>query len=335
MTVINIVSQINPEIWHSQKTFFDHTENCDFVFTRRPINADLHIYYGITEPDSTNMGKSKTILILSEPPEILKYKKKYLSEFSAIYGPDFCNPSFLSRKLSGPPLLPLHLGVNFTGNHSTLNSNLQTLSTQTLTKTKMLTAITSNKKSTPMQRRRISFLHHLKDEMGDDLQVFGRGVSEISDKWEVLAQSTHHIALENSKHLDYWSEKLSDSIFSRNFTYYSGAPNIYEYFSPKSILSIDLDNPKLTASIIAKHFYSTEIDLDGIEVNFQILKQNYHIFRFAESMIKSKNYADLPLMALKVSHHPTINFKNISANKIRILFEVFSRFIKKCMKLFN
>lgn len=329
MTVINIISQINPEIWHSQKTFFDYTENCEFVFTRYPIGADLHIYYGITETDSKITGNSKTVLILSEPPEILKYKKKYLSAFSAVYGPDFCDSNYLLPKLSGPPLLPLHLGISFLSNQSKLNANLQTLSTRTLKKTKMLTAITSNKKTTPMQRKRLSFLHYLKKEMGDDLQVFGRGVDEISDKWDVLSRSTHHIALENSKHLDYWSEKLSDSIFSKNFTYYSGAPNVYEYFSPKSILSIDIDSPKLSASIIAKHFYSTEIDLDGLEENFQLLRRNYHIFKFAESFIHSKTYSELPLRALKVTSHPNVNFRNISAYKARMLFKVFSGLIKK------
>ena len=331
--LVNIVSNIVEELWKSQEGFFYDSGPCKFIYSQYPLQADIHIFFGITPNDQFVHEKSKTILILNEPPEILNYRKSYLSLFSAIYGPNFGDLASSYKKLDGPPLLPLHIGVTFEKGNTRINSNLKELSHPGNRRTKSLSAISSNKVITPLQRKRHLFLQSLKNLLGEDLQIFGRGVLEIADKWEILSQSTHHISLENSIHNHYWSEKLADSIFARNFTYYSGAPNIHDYFDSDSIMQIDTSNPEESALKVAEHFYSGEISSESLERNYSTLKDNYNIFKVSEHLVSTDLFNDLERKSLNLKFHKSVNYRNAWLQKLYSLETLFVAAGKKRLKL--
>ena len=54
-------------------------------------------------------------------------------------------------------------------------------------KRKKLSGICSTPMATEAQRRRIRFVQRLKDTLGDDLDVFGRGFRSVSGKAEAIA----------------------------------------------------------------------------------------------------------------------------------------------------
>ena len=104
------------------------------------------------------------------------------------------------------------------------------------------------------------------------IEIFGRGIRDVSDKFSVLQTSTHHIALENSIHKKYWTEKFSDSLLSLNHTFYSGAPDITEKFDTNSVTRINLDDFESALSKIEDKFLNHSIDYEVLEKDRQKLK---------------------------------------------------------------
>ena len=51
-----------------------------------------------------------------------------------------------------------------------------------------------------------------------------------------------YIALENSSHAHYWSEKLADTYLGWSFPFYWGCPNTSDYFPEQSLCQIDRDD---------------------------------------------------------------------------------------------
>ncbi|MCK9265638.1 glycosyltransferase family 10, partial [bacterium] len=99
----------------------------------------------------------------------------------------------------------------------------------------------------------------LKEYFKDKIDLFGRGINEIEDKWDAIAPYKYHVVLENSCYDDYFSEKLSDAFLGEAYPIYSGASNVYSYFSKDSLVCIDIKKPsvavKIIETIMANEFY--------------------------------------------------------------------------------
>ena len=117
-------------------------------------------------------------------------------------------------------------------------------------KTKILSVISSSKTMSEGHRKRLDFAKRLKIHFGDKVDLFGRDLNEIEDKWDALADYQYHVALENSAVNDYWTEKLSDAFLAACHPIYYGCPNINRYFDPASLTPIDLDHPEKAMAVI-------------------------------------------------------------------------------------
>jgi hypothetical protein len=62
------------------------------------------------------------------------------------------------------------------------------------------------------------------------------------DKWDGLAPYWYSIAVENSKHANYFTEKLSDCFLAYTLPFYYGCPNIKDYFDDRSFVWIDIND---------------------------------------------------------------------------------------------
>ncbi len=117
-------------------------------------------------------------------------------------------------------------------------------------KTRDLSVICSVSSRLPGHRARRAFVEKLQARLGDRVDVFGRGVRPIPDKADAILPYRYHIALENSRLADYWTEKLSDSYLGWAFPIYWGCPNIGDYFSEDSLIQIDISKPDEAIAII-------------------------------------------------------------------------------------
>jgi hypothetical protein len=128
-------------------------------------------------------------------------------------------------------------------------------------KRRLVSIVASKDKLTPGHAARNLFIGELKRKLGDRVDVFGLGYQPIVDKLDAIGPYRYHIAIENSRVPDYWTEKLSDAYLGRAFPIYCGCPNLSEYFSTDSYEPLDISDPAVAARRVNEIVAST-IDLD-------------------------------------------------------------------------
>lgn len=89
------------------------------------------------------------------------------------------------------------------------------------------------------------------------------------DKTELFIDSMFHIAIENNKAINYFTEKLIDCIVSKTIPIYYGCPNIHEYFNIKGFIVIDNINDLSKINELTEEYYNNH--LSYIEENYNKL----------------------------------------------------------------
>ncbi|MBU4348429.1 hypothetical protein KJ671_02965 [Patescibacteria group bacterium] len=159
-----------------------------------------------------------------------------------------------------------------------------------LPKTKLISVISSGKKSTPGHINRLRFTEELKKYFKDGLDVYGRGINNFADKWDVIAPYKYHIALENISYPDYYSEKLIDAFLAGSYPFYYGCPNVNDYFPIGSLQAIDINDVRGSIEIIEKCLENNvyEKNMDFIKKSRELILEKYNIFPFlCETIFKS------------------------------------------------
>ncbi|MEN6508516.1 MAG: glycosyltransferase family 10, partial [Smithella sp.] len=101
-----------------------------------------------------------------------------------------------------------HINLGFTKDYDELKA------ITSIDKTKMISVVSSSKTMTDGHRQRVDFALRLKSHFGNKIDLFGRGLNEIEDKWDALADYRYHVAIENSEVNHYWTEKISDAFLA-------------------------------------------------------------------------------------------------------------------------
>lgn len=223
-------------IWNHCRFFYGtDIDRCDYWFVMEGLDAPK---------EQTVCPKDHTILITCEPPTVKIYRSEFLRQFASVItchrNIDHPNPVFQQ------PGLPWHIGRRQI-NHVTIEFSKdydELKAMASIPKTRLLSVISSSKTMSKGHRKRLDFAKRLKHHFGDQVDLFGRGVHEIEDKWDALATYKYHVVLENSAIDDYWTEKLADAFLAGCYPIYYGCPNIDRYFDPASLTSIDLDDSK-------------------------------------------------------------------------------------------
>lgn len=217
----------------------------------------------LLKSEKVHCPRKNLLLVTWEPPVMKEYLRKFVDQFSTVIT---CH-----RKLRHPNVLytqqslPWHVGrtqrrsrnISFGKNYDELKAMGE------ISKEKDVSVIISDKSFTSEHRRRRRFVSHLKEHFSERLDVFGRGINEIPDKWDAIAPYRYHVVLENSFHPNYWTEKLADAFLAGAFPIFYGCPNISEYFPNRSLLIIDIDNIKKSIgsieSAISSHLFEESV----------------------------------------------------------------------------
>lgn len=112
----------------------------------------------------------------------------------------------------------------------------------TLEKTKLISVITSDKVFTEGHKKRLNFVKKLKVHFGDKLDLYGRGLNDFDDKWDVLADYKYTIVIENDFCDDWVTEKFFDCMLSQTLPFYYGCPNLEDYVDANGFKRIDIDD---------------------------------------------------------------------------------------------
>jgi len=229
-------------IWGEYR-FFCNTDidRCDYWFVLEGLG---------NRKETSICPKGNVVFIAGEPPTLKTYKSEFLFQFAAVITSDanINHPHPLFQQ-SG---LPWHVGrrqrnhvnIEFTKDYDELKAMTF------IPKTKLLSVVSSSNMMSEGHRKRFEFAKRLKTHFGEKIDLFGRGLNEIEDKWDALADYQYHVAIENSEVNHYWTEKISDAFLAGCHPIYHGCPNITDYFPAGSLTPIDINEPEKAITII-------------------------------------------------------------------------------------
>lgn len=245
------------------------------------VNQDIDecdawiVYEGLFGKETTRCPANQVMLITAEPEDIRAYEPGWLRSFDRVrtVQPDISH----SRRTVGHTALPWYLGPGYD----------QLSAGDFPAKTDNISVICSNKAMIGGHRRRLRFVERLLEL--SSMPRFGRGFHDLPDKWEGLAPFRYSIAVENSRHDHYWTEKIADCFLAGTVPIYWGAPNIRDYFPAESIIVIDSLDPVEVARII-----KTEATPEAYQRRLPALREakrrvleEYNLFEVAYQMAKA------------------------------------------------
>jgi hypothetical protein len=245
-------------------------------FTSEPVDACdyLIVLNKISDPAVVVCPPENLWAIIQEPP-VDEYLWLYrgLDSFYRIYTPE--------TRVLDAQLIPSHGALPWQVN----KHYDELLDMPVPAKNKRLSWITSNKRSRPGHKARLSFLDLIGKRVVFDLR--GRGFSPIADKWDGLAPYYYSLAIENYSAPYYWTEKLSDCFLSWTMPLYYGCTNISDYFPAESFIQIDINDPHVGEQIndvINSDLWSTRIEAVGYAR--ELVLNRYQFFPFVAERIR-------------------------------------------------
>lgn len=205
-------------------------EECDLWF----------VFESLTVPDKTRCSPERVVFITGEPDSIGKYSNSFLKQFSHVITGrnDITHPKVI-RMQQGQPWF---VEKNFD----------QLVSMPAPKKTKELCILTSSKNFTDGHRKRLEFVEAIKNNLGDKVDVYGRGIKEFDNKWNLLTQYKYTLVLENYLGNDFITEKLPDAWLAYCLPFYSGSTNVQNYFNENSYVQLDINDICQSLYVIEK-----------------------------------------------------------------------------------
>lgn len=160
-------------------------------------------------------------------------------------------------------------------------------------KTKLISVISSNKTMCEGHRQRLAFVEKLKAHFGDKIDVFGRGIRDFTDKWDVLAPYKYHIAIENQRQDYYVTEKIMDPYLAFSYPIYYGAPNVARQFLQASFMPIDIKDANRSITrieeLIAKDIYEKKLPAI-MEARRRVLNEENFFVKIAKLATQCSSY---------------------------------------------
>lgn len=205
-----------------------------------PCDA-MVVFDDLPELVTPRCPRERVLHLGTEPLIVRRYPQAFTDQFALCLSadPDLQHP----HRVVSHPALPWFLGWN--PDHGDAPGSLTWQQMHDLfdePRTKTISVISSNKAFTEEHRRRLDFALKLKDRLKDKIDFYGRGFRDMSDKTEALRGYRFHVALENTRQRDYFTEKLSDAFIAGAFPLYHGCPNIGDSFPDDALLPINIDD---------------------------------------------------------------------------------------------
>ncbi|MDB5123512.1 MAG: putative glycosyltransferase [Mucilaginibacter sp.] len=257
-------------------------EDCQFIINDKHLEKCDYwvVFQDVLQEEQVQCSKKNMIFIASEGTSVESYNPRFLSQFGHVIT--------TQQRISGT-------GIHhaFTATQWFVNKSFDELmAISEVPKSKNISLICSDKQFTDGHKKRYEFCMRLKEFFGDEIDLFGRGIREFEDKWDVLAPYKYSIAIENQVEDHYFTEKLYDCYLAYTFPFYYGCGNISQYFDNNSMLKIDINNFEASVNTIDKiledkGFYNR--NLENIIRARNLYLNNYNIFPYIINFIKCRN----------------------------------------------
>jgi len=216
-------------------------------------------------------------MIIQEPyePGVTDWVIEGHDHFAKVF--THCPPADIDDKYAiASPAIPWHVNKTYD----------ELISIPVPEKIKNISWIVGGAKDLPGHFHRLSFLDYIKAS-DLDIDLFGRAVQPIDDKWDGLAPYFFSLAIENNSGPDMWTEKLADCFLSWSIPFYYGCTNLEKYFPKDSYIPIDITNPKETVEVIKRNLTSENWQkrLPALEEARDLVLNKYQLFPFLTEQI--------------------------------------------------
>lgn len=182
---------------------------------------------GLLRTERVRCPPENVVLLTWEPPSRPAYRQAFIDQFATVVTchQGLVHPHVVLEQQG----LPWFVGRSYD----------ELVVDEPIAKTRDLSIVTSNKVFTEGHMTRLRLAHALKEHFGERADLFGRGIRDFDDKWDVLAPYRYTVAVENDLEPFYVSEKLTDCFLARCIPFYAGAPNTDRWFPADSFIPID------------------------------------------------------------------------------------------------
>jgi hypothetical protein len=248
-----------------------------FTFTEEAIEeCDYLVILDYPKDDfSIRVNKENIIHLCLEPPnEVSKYRQYANKNVKWIFNQfDIKKNNILSHGA-----LPWHIDKDY--------DFLNDLKIESLNKENKIVWITSNQRSSKGHNMRMDFFDRIKEL--PFVNLYGRGINPVNDKWDVLKTSKYAIAYENFQNDYYWTEKIIDCYLSYTMPLYFGCNTIENYFPENSFIQIDPKDRHI--DLFLKEIVTStkwEENIDAIAKARALVLNEYQLFPFLYNQIHS------------------------------------------------
>jgi hypothetical protein len=205
-------------------------------------NPEFLAFYGdVAVPFATRVPRERRIIVISEPPAIVRYRPGFLAQFGTAVTP-FDLPGFSGNLVRSQPAIPWFYGCTFgKGREPAWRYTFEELEALTPPpKINAISAVLSKKNQAPLHVARVTCAEELVRRFPENIRLFGSGFDPIDDKAEAIDPYRFHLALENTRDPYYWSEKIADAYLGWAMPVYEGCTGIANSFPEASFARIDV-----------------------------------------------------------------------------------------------
>jgi hypothetical protein len=187
-----------------------------------------------------------------------------------------------------------------------------------------LSWVVGNCRDLPGHIKRYAFLHEIQAAQELDIDLYGRAVRPIQDKWDGLAKYRYSIAAENTNCPDYWTEKVADCFLTWTVPFYYGCENLEKYFPTDSFIRIDINRPQEAIEKIQRTLREDDWTrrLPALQEARRRVLYEYQIFPLLTKLIKAEPSVDLP----KINHIVPAYRRSFRARSRRMLYKLRRKF---------
>ena len=284
-------------IWGDVRFTTDDIEECDvLVMLNNRMKHSVH----------AKCPKGRVWALMQEP--YAKGFTDWMVEGHEAFDRVYTNylPSSDPKYITSQPALPWHVNRTF--------DELTTCAMPE--KNRPLSWIVGNLHDLPGHMKRGVFLRAVQADKTLDIDLYGRAVNFIEDKWDGLAPYRYSIAAENTSWPDYWTEKIADCFLTWTVPFYHGCGNLEKYFPADSFIRIDLDKPDEAIAIIKRYLREDDWSrrLPALEEARRRVLYDYQIFPVLTKLLKAE-----PIMEQAKIERIVPAYKRSTMTKLRRL----------------
>lgn len=261
-------------IWENIKFTLEPVDRCDYlVFLNNLMPVEVR----------TQCPPENIWAVMQEP--YLRGHSDWLIEKHDFFAKVFTHhpPSPDPKYIASHPALPWYVNRSY--------DQLATMPAPA--KTKQVSWVVGNADDLPGHAQRYALLKAIQQDPKLDIDLFGRAVKPIADKWDGLAPYHYSLAIENSSSQDYWTEKVADCFLARTVPIYYGCTNLEDYFPKEAFIRLDITDPLASLATLRKILKSDDPGQRqaAVEEARELVLNRYQLFPFMAGMIASQTQA--------------------------------------------